>query len=82
MEELVAAAFGRVLRRLRTERGLSQETLGFKASLQRKHISRLELGEMQPSITSVFKIATALQIAPGNLVSLVDLEVGPQDHEG
>lgn len=46
-----------------------------KASLQRKHISRLELGEMQPSLVTVFKIARALDIAPGDLVAMVDREI-------
>lgn len=75
LEESIRDAFGRVLRTLRTERGISQEALGFRASLQRKHISRLELGEMQPSLATVFRIAAALQISPGEFVSMVDHEV-------
>jgi len=75
LDKLIAAAFGRVLRRLRKEIGLSQEQLGFEAGLQRKHISCLELGEKQPSITTVFKIAAALKIAPGRLVAFVDVEL-------
>lgn len=75
MNELIATAFGLVLRRLRKEMGLSQEELGFEAGLQRKHISSLELGDKQPTITSVFKLAAALQIKPGKLVALVDTEL-------
>lgn len=75
-------AFGLVLRRLRKERGLSQEELGFEAGLQRKHISSLELGEKQPTITSVFKLAAALKVKPGKFIGLVDNELTkehPQD---
>jgi transcriptional regulator with XRE-family HTH domain len=75
LEELIRDAFGRVLRSLRNEHGLSQESLGLSASLQRKHISRLELGEMQPSLSTVFKIAAALQVTPGDLVAMVDREL-------
>lgn len=75
MDESITRAFGLVLRRLRKERGLSQEELGFEAGLQRKHISSLELGEKQPTIKSVFKLAAALNIKPGKLVDFVDMEL-------
>jgi XRE family transcriptional regulator, regulator of sulfur utilization len=75
LDELMRVAFGGVLRRLRTERGVSQEWLGLHAALQRKHISRLELGEMQPSLATVFKIATALHISPSTFVSMVECEL-------
>lgn len=39
-----AVAFGRALRRLRKERGLTQEELGFEADLRRTFVSVLELG--------------------------------------
>jgi transcriptional regulator with XRE-family HTH domain len=66
----IAAAFGVVLRALRTERGMTQEQFGVAAGLQRKHISRLELGEMSPSLGTVLRIARALKIEPGVLVML------------
>jgi transcriptional regulator with XRE-family HTH domain len=71
----VASAFGRVLRRLRLEANLSQEELGLEAGLQRNYISSLELGEKHPSITSIFKLASALQIKPSKLIALVEAEL-------
>lgn len=68
----VKVAFGRVLRQLRQESGLTQEQLGLEADLQRKYISQLELGEKEPSLTTVFKLANALEIKPGKLITLVD----------
>lgn len=56
--------FGTVLRRLRKEAGLSQETLGFEADLQRNYISLMELGRYQPTIESVFKLSNALKLPP------------------
>ena len=73
--EAVAIAFGRVLRKLRKEMGLSQEALGLEAGLQRNYISSLELGEKQPSLASIYKLAFALNIKAGKLIALVDTEL-------
>ena len=70
----ISAAFGRVLLRLRNERGLSQEALAAEAGLQRKYISLLEKATYQPRITTVFALAEALKLAPGDFVALVDTE--------
>ena len=67
--------FGTVLRRLRKEAGLSQETLGFEADLQRNYISLMELGRYQPTIESVFKLSNALKLPPAVLVAYVGAEL-------
>jgi transcriptional regulator with XRE-family HTH domain len=54
---------------------MTQETLGLEAGLQRKYISSLELGEKQPSIATIFKLAAALGMSARELVGLVELEV-------
>ena len=74
MSASIANAFGSVLRSLRLAADLSQEALGLEAGLQRNYISSLELGEKQPSITTVFKLAAALKIKPGKLIALVEAE--------
>lgn len=68
-------AFGKVLRRLRIERGLSQEALALSADLQRNYISLMELGQNQPTITTIFKLASALSIKPSKLMDLVEIEI-------
>lgn len=68
------AAFGRVLRALRTERGVSQESLAFEAGLQRNYVSLIERGINQPTITTVFKLAHALNVTPARLVALTEQE--------
>lgn len=70
----VSIAFGRVLLRLRKERGLSQETLAGEAGLQRKYISLLERAEYQPKITTVFKLAEALGYTPSAFVACIEQE--------
>ena len=74
MSASIATAFGRVLRRLRLEAGLTQEGLGLEADLQRKYISLLELGEKQPTITTVFKLASALKVQPSLIIALTEVE--------
>jgi transcriptional regulator with XRE-family HTH domain len=68
-------AFGRVLKRLRKEAGMSQEALGFESELQRNYVSLMELGKYQPTISTVFKLAYALKVAPSSMVKLVEVEL-------
>jgi len=69
-------AFGRVIRQRRIDIGLTQEQLGFDADLRRTYISIIELGQQQPSLNTIFKLARALQILPSQLVGLVEEELG------
>ena len=66
-------AFGLVLRDLRKERGLSQEALALDAGIQRNYVSLIERGINQPTITTIFKLAIALQVRPSKLVALVEM---------
>ena len=61
-------AFGRVLRALRAERGLSQEALALEAGIQRNYISLIERGVNQPTITIIFKLAAALEMKPSQVI--------------
>lgn len=70
----LAVAFGRVLRRYRLSAGLSQEKLALEAGLQRNYISLLELGQNQPTITTLFKLAVVLSIEPEQLIQAVRVE--------
>ncbi len=69
-------AFGKVLRELRLEAGLTQEQLGFDADLRRAYVSILELGQQQPSLTTILKIAHALKMPAGQLMERVEHEMG------
>lgn len=68
-------AFGRVLRRLRENAGLTQEQLGFESELRRTYISILELGQQQPSLTTIFKLANALRCPAAKLIAEVEKEI-------
>lgn len=75
LDKLVALAFGRVVRRLRTEAGLSQEEVSFRADIERYFVSYLELGRGQPTLTTVLKLAAALELPPAELVALTQQEL-------
>jgi len=70
----VSVAFGRVIRRLRQERGLPQEKVAELADLQRKYISLLERADYQPKLSTVFRLAEALGYRPSELIALVEEE--------
>ena len=68
-------AFGRVLRKLRLNAGLTQEQLGFEADLRRTYVSILELGQQQPSLTTILKLAKALNCSAAKLIAKVEKEM-------
>jgi transcriptional regulator with XRE-family HTH domain len=75
-----AKAFGKVLKNLRKEAKLTQEELGFEADLRRTYISILELGEQQPSLTTILKLAKPLGISGQELMGLVEEEINQNQH--
>lgn len=61
--------FGDTLRRLRNERGLSQERLAEAANLTADYIGFVERGENVPTLTVILKLALALDCAPADLLA-------------
>jgi transcriptional regulator with XRE-family HTH domain len=61
------AAFGRAVRELREERGISQEAFALQCGMDRAHYGGTERGERNPSLTGVFKIASALGVPPSEI---------------
>lgn len=57
-----ARLFGRNLRQARRRAGLSQEEVGFRASLHRTEVGLLERGARVPRIDTLVKIAAALGV--------------------
>lgn len=70
-----AVAFGKVLRRLRKEAGLTQEQLALEADLRRTYVSILELGQQQPSLGTIFKLARALNLPAADMLACVEAEL-------
>jgi transcriptional regulator with XRE-family HTH domain len=78
----IAIAFGKVLRRLRKEAGLTQEQLGFEAELERNFISMLELGQRQPTLTTIYRLSSPLNITAPAMIAQVDVELAKVNRRG
>lgn len=60
--------FGRRVRELRKERGLSQVALAAKVGIDRSYMGFLERGERNPSLDVITKIAESLGVTPDELL--------------
>ena len=56
------------LKRLRQERGLSQEKFAFEVDIHRTYISDLERGARNPTISLIDKLAKYLRVSAGELL--------------
>ena len=61
--------FGQVVREARSKQGWSQERLAEVADLNRSFLGEIERGLATPSLSTLDKLAAALQIAPSVLIS-------------
>ncbi|WP_209714857.1 MULTISPECIES: helix-turn-helix domain-containing protein [Asticcacaulis] len=56
------------LRRLRQQKGWSQEEFAFRAEIHRTYVSDLERGARNPTVTIVEKLSRALGVTLGDLL--------------
>ena len=64
--------FGKILRKKRKMRGMSQADLSVKSNLSRSFISQLENGLRDPSCWTIFKISYAMRIKPSIFIDEVE----------
>jgi transcriptional regulator with XRE-family HTH domain len=62
------AVFGANVRRVRAERGYSQEELGERAGLHRTYVSSLERGERNVALDNIKRLADALGVSAADLL--------------
>jgi transcriptional regulator with XRE-family HTH domain len=67
-------AFAKILKSLRSEKGLSQEELGFRANLHRTFISQLERGLKSPTLDTLYDLCGVLGITASALLEMVETE--------
>jgi len=63
MADELKLLLGNAIREQRTALGISQEELAARAGLHRTYVSEVERGERNPSITSIEKLAHALEVS-------------------
>lgn len=60
------------IRRLRLEKGVSQEGLADLAGLDRTYVGGIERGERNPTVKNIDKLARALEVSIKDLLDLPD----------
>lgn len=71
----LAQALGRVVRRLRTEQGLSQENFAFEAGIHRTFMGMIERGQRNVTLSTIFRLAAGLGITATELTRLLEAEL-------
>lgn len=61
-------AFAAEIKARRAALGVSQEGLAFASGVTRTFVAKLELGQTSPSLTTIFRLADGLEIAPDELI--------------
>jgi transcriptional regulator with XRE-family HTH domain len=67
MEYLKHPAFlkklGQNIRKIRKQKGISQQELSFRTELSRNQIGRIERGEINTGVSTIYEIAQGLEVA-------------------
>ena len=77
---LLQTSFGKVLKDLRLQKGLTQQQFAELADISVDYVHDLEFGLKKPSINIVFSLASALGITASNLVLQVEIKMGSDDN--
>ena len=64
--------FAHNLKQQRLRRGLSQEALGHACGLHRTEISLLERAAREPRLSTIVRLANALEVKPASLLDGID----------
>ncbi|HXQ45255.1 MAG TPA: helix-turn-helix transcriptional regulator [Caulobacteraceae bacterium] len=67
--------FGENFRRFRTQAGLSQEAVAVRMGVDRAHVSSMERGQQNVTLSTMWLAAQALGVKPADLLN-EDFEVG------
>jgi len=71
----IETAFGLVLRRIRNEKGFSQEELSDLSGFHRTYLSLLERGRKTPSLDTCERLSKALGLQMHDFVLLIEEEM-------
>ncbi len=69
MTDFVARRFGENLRHQRALADITQEELGFRASVHRTEVGELERGSRIPQLDTILKLAGGLAVQPCQLIA-------------
>ncbi len=66
---------GSVIAEYRKKKGLSQEVLSGLADIGRTHLSAIERGERKPTLETLYRISTALNVRMSDIVIEIEKKI-------
>jgi transcriptional regulator with XRE-family HTH domain len=66
--ENAAQKFGMNLKRIRTEKGISQGLIARMLKIDKSFISNIENGKTNPTLSTITKLAKSLSVSPSELL--------------
>jgi transcriptional regulator, XRE family len=72
MKSEILLKYGQVVRKIRLEKGISQETLADLSGLHRTYMSDVELGKRNVSLENIDRIANALDVSISEIFKLIE----------
>lgn len=70
---------GNVIAEFRKNKGISQEVLSGLADIGRTHLSAIERGERKPTLETLYRISTALDVNMSDIVIKIESEISKQN---
>ncbi|WP_461537177.1 helix-turn-helix domain-containing protein [Spongorhabdus nitratireducens] len=64
--------FGQKIRNLRKAKGYSQESFALHANIHRTYMGGIERGERNPTLSTIYHLAEALDVEPWELLKFHD----------
>ena len=72
MKSEILLKYGQVVRKIRLEKGISQETLADLSGLHRTYMSDVELGKRNVSLENIDRIANALEVSISEIFKQIE----------
>ena len=77
----IQQALGERIKSIRTKKGLSQQKLAELSDLSYKYIGEVERAQQNPTILTLHKIATGLEVPLSELIHIEKFEISRQEAE-
>ena len=72
---------GNVIRKVRKQKGKSQDVISGLAGIDRTHLTKIELGQHSANVETLWMIAAALDMSLSELFRLVEDEIERETNE-
>lgn len=66
---------GEVIAQFRHDKSISQEVLSGLANIGRTHLSAIERGERKPTLETLYRISTALNVNMSDIVKEIEIKM-------